>query len=159
MRGRAGVAGLEAMLAEAWAGPAWHGPPLRSIVRELGADLGWRRPAGASHSPWEILLHMAYWEYRVTRRITGVRGRFPRGPANWPAAPDSADEERWVADVALLEGVHAEFMAVVATLTDRDLHRQVGRHTIEESLRGIAAHDLYHGGQMRMLARMRSGER
>lgn len=161
MSGRRGVVQLEGLLREAWAGPAWHGPSLRRIARDLDAGSAWRRPVGASHSPWEILLHLAYWKYRVTRRITGERGpRFPRGPANWPDAPAVADAERWAEDVALLEAMHAELLEVAAGLTDRDLTRQVGRHTVEESLRGMALHDLYHGGQVRLLQRMlEDGER
>lgn len=157
MRGRgerARVAALEVLLAEAWTGPAWHGPSLRSIVRGLDAESAWRRPPGASHSPWEILLHLAYWTHRVAGRINGTRDRFARGPRNWPDAPRSADPVRWKEDVALLEEAHAGLVGTAASLTDRDLERRVGRHTVEESLRGIALHDLYHGGQMRMMERM-----
>ncbi len=155
MRGRAGVAALELLLREAWAGPNWLGPSLRRTVRELDADQAWWRPEGASHSAWDIVLHLAYWKHRVARRMTGGRGpRFARGPANWPAVPDAADPGQWREDVALLEATHSAFVELVQGLTDRDLDRPVGRHTVAESIRGIAAHDDYHGGQIRMLQRM-----
>jgi len=146
---------LEDLLAEAWTGPAWHGPALREVVHSLAPEQAIVRLRDASHSPWALILHAAYWKHRVRCRIANERGsRFARKPSNFPAPPREPDVTRWREDLAGLD-THAEaLLALAATLRDRDLDRPAGRYTVEASLRGIALHDLYHAGQIRMLQRM-----
>jgi len=45
----------------------------------------------------------------------------------------------------------------VARLSDADLGRRIpgGRETVERLVRGVAAHDLYHAGQIQLIKRMR----
>jgi hypothetical protein len=152
---RVRVQALARLLTETWSGPAWHGPALRQVVSGLTPVAASVRPEGASHSPWALVLHTAYWKHRVRCRITGDRGtRFPRTPSNFPAPPHAPDARSWREDLALLDRQHAELVSALRTVDDRDLGRRCGRYTVEASLRGIALHDLYHAGQIRMLQRM-----
>jgi hypothetical protein len=115
------------------------------------------RPGPRRHNVWEITLHAAYWKYAAWRRLAGEkRGSFERRGSNWFRTPAPASETSWRADVALLTRCHRRLRAAVAQLSDADLGRRTpgGRETIGRLVRGIAAHDLYHAGQIQLLKRL-----
>jgi hypothetical protein len=154
-----GVATLLALLDEAFERRSWHGPNLRGALRGLRAARAAWRPAPRRHSAWEIALHAAYWKYAAWRRLTGEkRGSFARAGSNWFPQPTPAGERAWKQDVALLVACHERLRASVARLVDEDLARMTpgGRETIGRLVRGIAAHDLYHAGQVQLLKRLGS---
>ena len=159
MRGREPLVGaaLE-LIDEAFEKKAWHGPNLRGTIRGLSAaDAAWR-PGPGRHSIQELVAHAAYWKYAVRRRLSGdKRGSFTLPGSNWFPRPDRADEAAWRADVRLLGTEHRLLRAVVAGLRDRDLDRAAAGHrtTVRVLVRGIAAHDLYHAGQISLLKRLR----
>ena len=137
---------------------AWHGTNLRGSVRGLSAEQAAWRPAPGRHNIWEIVLHAAYWKYIVRRRITGAReSSFPRQGSNWFPLPASASERDWRSDVALLREEHRKLRAAVAALPPRELGKLSPKRKWkrEEEIFGIAAHDLYHAGQIQLLKRLR----
>jgi uncharacterized damage-inducible protein DinB len=146
------------LIDEAFQKKAWHGPNLRGTIRGLSAAEEAWRPGPGRHSIWELVVHAAYWKYAVRRRLSGEkRGSFALEGSNWFARPDVADDKAWAADVRLLVGEHRRLRAVVAGLRDRDLDHAAAGHrtTVRVLVRGIAAHDLYHAGQIQLLKRLR----
>lgn len=99
---------LLALLDEGFDRKAWHGPNLLGSLRGLSAEQALRRPAPGRHNVWEIAVHCAYWKSIVRRRLDpdSEEERFPRGPRDWPALPDPADEAAWRADLKLLKTEH-----------------------------------------------------
>jgi DinB superfamily len=151
------IASLLALLDEAYDRRSWHGPNLRGSLRGLRAAQASWRPARARHNAWELAVHAAYWKYAAWRRLTGEkRGSFARPGSNWLATPASASEAAWRKDLALLAECHRRLRAAVARLEDAALDRRApgGTETIGRLLRGVAAHDLYHAGQIQLLKRM-----
>jgi uncharacterized damage-inducible protein DinB len=145
---------LLALLDEAYDRQSWHGTNLRGSIRGLSADQAEWRPASRRHSIREIAIHAAYWKYAVRRRLVGdKRGSFPVKGSNWFAADPARS---WAADVALLAGEHKALRAVVAALQDATLDRPLLKNgrTVAFLVRGIAAHDLYHAGQIQLLKRL-----
>jgi uncharacterized damage-inducible protein DinB len=137
---------------------AWHGTTLAGAVRSLLADDALWRPAPRRHCIWDLVLHTAYWKYITRRRLTGSkRGAFPRARSNWPRLPRVPTEAAWEADVALLAEQHALMRAVVAAFPAARLERKPrgGTWTFAEQISGVAAHDLYHAGQIQLLKRLR----
>ncbi|HEY6555440.1 MAG TPA: DinB family protein, partial [Vicinamibacteria bacterium] len=67
-----------------------------------------------------------------------------------------ADPNAWAADIALLTAEHKRLKDAVARLTPADLRRvpKGSRHTVAGLVRGAAAHDLYHAGQIQLLKRL-----
>lgn len=155
------VAILLDLLDEAYDHPAWHGPNLRGALRGLPAATAARTPAGGRNSIWAIALHCAYWKYAVHRKITGegARGSFPRKGSNWLVPPSPPDAAAWRADLALLDEQHRSLRAAVAALAPSTLTERRGTHTVARLVAGIAAHDLYHAGQVRLLIRLAGGKR
>lgn len=138
---------------------SWHGTNLKGSLRGLPAERAAWRPAPGRHNVWEYAVHAAYWKYVVRRQITGEpRGSFPLAGSNFFERPEPgrASEEAWKEDRALLEAEHRKLREAVAGLSDADLKRQPagGATTLLDLLTGIAAHDLYHAGQIQLLKRL-----
>ncbi len=151
------IASLLAQLDEAFDHRSWHGTNLRGSIRGMRAATASARPAPGRHNAWEIAVHAAYWKYAAWRRLTGEkRGTFARAGSNWFASPTPPTEAAWRKDVALLVRYHRQLRAAVAGLRDGDLDRRAagGRETVGRLVRGIAAHDLYHAGQIQLLKRL-----
>jgi len=141
---------------EAFDRRSWHGTNLRGSLRGLReADAKWR-PGAGRHNIWEIAVHAAYWKYAVWRRLTGgKRGQFPHEGSNWFPRPDASGRS-WREDLALLGEMHARLREAVAQLDPAALDRRAkGTVTTAGLVRGIAAHDLYHAGQIQLLKRLR----
>jgi hypothetical protein len=145
-------------LDEAFDKKSWHGPNLRGAIRGVTAAQAAWRPAGDRHNIWELTLHTAYWKYVVRRKILREkRGSFVLAGSNFferpevgtAAAEAAPTEAAWKRDIAILIAEHRKLRDTVEQLPARALTPAV-RHLI----RGAAAHDLYHAGQIRLLRRM-----
>jgi uncharacterized damage-inducible protein DinB len=134
---------------------AWHGPNLRGAVRRVEAALAAWRPAPGRHNVWEIVVHAAYWKYIVRRRLLGEkRGSFPLKGSNWFERP--APDADWHADLALLDETHRSMREAVAALAPAEVHRTPRGSKVSNAqlIAGIAFHDVYHAGQIRVLKRL-----
>lgn len=143
---------LLALLDEAFDKKSWHGPNLRGAIRGVTAEQAEWRPEGDRHNIWELTLHAAYWKYVVRRRILREkRGSFVLPGSNFFARPagDAVSEAAWKKDIAILEAEHRKLRETVAGLADKAF-TPAACHVI----RGAAAHDLYHAGQIRLLRRL-----
>jgi hypothetical protein len=155
--GRAAVSSLLEQLDEAYDRQSWHGTNLRGSLRGLTVDQALWRPAPGRHNAWETVTHAAYWKYAGWRRLTGEkRGSFPHKGSNWFPSPESPTEKDWRDEVALLGEFHRKLREVVAGLSDAGLRRKApgGKETVGRLVRGVAAHDLYHAGQIQLLKRL-----
>jgi uncharacterized damage-inducible protein DinB len=152
---------LLAILARAYDRRSWHGTNLRGSIRGLDLATAAHRPAQGRHNIWELVVHTAYWKYAVWRQLSGEkRGTFPLDGSNWfprPLTPGDGESE-WKRDVALLGQMHAQLAAAVGALSDRDLDRAPRGATVTrfELIAGVAAHDLYHAGQIQLIKRVQS---
>lgn len=136
------------LLDEAFDKKSWHGPNLRGSIRGVTAKQAAWRPGPDRHNIWELALHAAYWKYVVRRRFTREkRGSFALTGSNFFPRPVEDTEAAWKANVDILIGEHRKLRAVVAELAAPS---RAQAHMI----RGVAAHDLYHAGQIRLLRRL-----
>jgi len=153
---------LLAALDEAYDRRSWHGTNLRGSLRGMSVEEAAWRPAPGRHSAWELAVHCAYWKYAVRRRLTGAkRGSFPLAGSSWFPRPEpgGSTEAAWRSDLRLLAAEHRALWEAVAGLAPADLARRPagGRETVAGLVRGVVAHDLYHAGQIQLLARLRPG--
>jgi hypothetical protein len=153
---------LLAIIDQAYNRTSWHGTNLRGSLRRVTpAQAAWR-PSPARHNIWEIAVHAAYWKYAAARRFTGgARGSFPLKGSNWFRRPSAGTRGEalagaWKADLDLLDDMHDVLRRAVACLASRDLARTPPGKTVSNFalLSGIAAHDLYHAGQIQLLKRL-----
>jgi hypothetical protein len=143
---------LTQILNQGYSRKAWHGPNLRQALRGLSAKNAAWRPARGRHNIWEITVHAAYWKYVVRRKLRGdKRGSFALKGSNWfmrPAEGNRSDKA-WYEDLALLDQEHQKLLHAVADIAGGKT-RKIPSHFIF----GVALHDVYHAGQIRLLRRL-----
>ncbi|MBM3773195.1 MAG: DinB family protein [Acidimicrobiia bacterium] len=163
------VSQLLLLIDEAFDHRSWHGTTLSGSLRGLAVPTACARPAAGRHNIWELIVHTAYWKYAVRQRLTGgKRGSFSAGGSNWFVRPvrrrrsdrsargaaTSALSKALAADIRLLVSEHRALREAVARFSDADLNQKVGQDTRAFLIRGIAAHDLYHAGQIQLIKRL-----
>jgi len=151
------VALLLRVIDQAYDQKSWHGTTLRGALRGLTAEEALWRPGPNRHNIWELTLHAAYWKYIVRRRLAGDSvGSFDRKPSNWPDIPQPSDSSTWKCDVSFLESEHRKLRQLVAGLGAAALSVRSPRGvwTAAEEIHGVAAHDLYHTGQIQLIKRL-----
>jgi hypothetical protein len=140
------------LLDEAYEKKTWHGPNLKQALKGVSARQAAWRPGPGRHNIWELTLHAAYWKYAVRRRIEGgKRGSFVLKGSNFFARPEKgkATEAAWSADKKLLQQEHRALRTAIAKV----LPAPRGAKFLRQ-LYGVAFHDLYHAGQIRLLRRL-----
>jgi len=146
---------LLALFEEGYQRKAWHGPNLRQSLKGVTAkQAGWR-PAPGRHNIWELALHSAYWKYDVRRLLDGLnRGSFILKGSNFFTRPEKgkATDAAWRGDLAVLDQEHR----ALAESIRRVLQKPVSGKKLR-MLYGIAFHDVYHAGQIRLLRRLQQG--
>jgi uncharacterized damage-inducible protein DinB len=133
---------------------SWHGPNLRGAIRGLSHVEAAKRPAKGRHNVWELAVHCAYWKYTVRRRLLGEkRGSFPLEGSNWFRRRAKDGAAQWKADVELLDEVHRSLRKAVERFPASQWKQRVkgSRWTYRDTVAGVAAHDLYHAGQIRLV--------
>jgi hypothetical protein len=146
------------LIDEAYDHAAWHGPTLRGSLRGVTETQASWRPRRGRHTIRELTVHAAYWKYAVRRRLMGTtRGSFALRGSNWFAIPRNRS---WKDDLALLADEHRQLRAAIAAYPAVDLSKAIDqkKQTAAFSIRGIAAHDLYHAGQIQLLKRLAAGK-
>jgi hypothetical protein len=140
------------LLDEAYEKKTWHGPNLKQSIKGITAKQAAWRPGPGRHNIWEVTLHAAYWKYAVRRRMDGgKRGSFALKGSNFFIRPEKGNlnEAAWSADKKLLEreqrALHGTAAKVLRTARAAKLLPQ---------LYGVAFHDIYHAGQIRLLRRL-----
>ena len=148
---------LLVLLDTAYDHTSWHGPNLRGSLRGVSLDgAAWRSQAGA-HNVWELLVHAAYWKYVAWRRLTGAkRGSFPLPGSNFIERPVARTSLALRTDLALLDEMHRVLREAAAAVRPADLDKGSAQRGVTKRalLAGVAAHDLYHAGQIQLLKRL-----
>lgn len=147
------------VLDQAYDRPSWHGSNLRASLRGVGPELAAWRPGEGRNSIWDLVLHAAYWKYRVCRWIAAEPpASFGRPGSNFFALPDPPDAAAWRDDRELLDEWHRRLRAEIAAFDGDRLDERAGRDrwTYRDFINGIAAHDLYHAGQIQLLKKLHS---
>src|SRR5690349_13215351 len=143
-----------ALLDEAYENKTWLGPNLKQSLKGVSVVQAAWRPGAGRHNIWELALHSAYWKYALRRRIEGgKRGSFVLKGSNFFSRPEKgkATEKAWRADLALLESEHNALEAAI-----RRVLKTPRAKKMLPALYGVAFHDIYHAGQIRLLRRLMS---
>jgi hypothetical protein len=141
-----------ALIEEGYDKKTWHGPNLRQAIKGVTARKAAWRPGPSRHNIWEEVLHAAYWKYMARRRLqNGKRPSFVLRGGNFFARPEKGKETEaaWRADIAILDNEHHALM--------ESARKALRSGTAKKHLRmlyGVAFHDVYHAGQIRMLRRL-----
>jgi uncharacterized damage-inducible protein DinB len=134
-------------------GEAWHGPALKPLLKDVGAEQASRAPVVGQHSILQLVLHIAYWEEIELRRFLGETVSAPLNTLDdWPSNRKVTDNE-WQAVLARLQASHTAFRKAIEASSDEKLKQQVpGRnHDNYTLLHGTVDHCIYHTAQIALL--------
>lgn len=111
-----------------------------------------RVPAGAPHSLFQLLKHMAYWQDWAVGWLDGKKPPLPNHAAgSWPGGPSPQTRGEW-------EQAVRRFRRGLTGLQQRvrkaELLARRGHTTRLGMLRTMASHNSYHAGQVVMLRQM-----
>jgi hypothetical protein len=93
----------------------------------------------------------------VVRRITGEkRGSFALEGSNFFERPVEMTEKALKADIQLLKRYHKSLLDTVSSMKPSDLDKipMSSKLPNRDVIIGIAAHDIYHAGQIQLLKRL-----
>jgi hypothetical protein len=127
---------------------SWHGPNLCGALRGVDAKSASRCLPGRK-SIWQQALHAAYWKQRVINKLTGSEP-FPRVGSNWPKLPKTITNRAWKDDIELLHSIHGKLRIAIVNLDTKKFHDS----RLRAMLYGVAMHDTYHAGQIRLLRKL-----
>ena len=151
------VAWVHDQVGRGFAGPAWHGPSVRDVLRDLSATAAAAQPVAGAHSIWELVHHITAWKVFIRRRLQGevITGVTPAD--DWPAVVATADAA-WAESLSALDSAHQALLETIAALTPARLGETLASEpgtteTVYTSLLGLVQHDLYHAGQIAILRR------
>ncbi len=144
-------------LDQAFGRRGWHGPTLSAALRGVTpAEARWI-PSPGRNSIWQLALHAAFWKHEVRRRLAPTATEpFPRAPANFPGLPKDPTAAAWKADVTLLKNEQTKLVKLVRRFPAARLSRRFSGtpYVPLEQIAGIAAHDLYHCGQVTLIRKL-----
>lgn len=148
------IASLLHALDRAFDGPGWHGPTLVGATRGMDEAAARWRPAPDAHNAWEYVVHAAYWTYRVLRHVAAdPPAHFDEPGSNFFERP--AERRTLAADRDRLRDWHRQLVEAVEALDPARLDEVAyDDYTVHDVIAGVAAHDAYHAGQIRLLRRL-----
>ena len=132
-------------------GDPWHGDPLWKILQGIPAQTAAARPLPYTHTIWELVSHMTFWEGVVTKRLAGLRAGLVE-EMNFPPTP-AATEENWQKTLDDFRASNRAFREALAKLDPAKLEQLTvaGKRTYYDEAHGIIEHHVYHLGQIAML--------
>ena len=132
-------------------GDAWHGDPIWHILDGISPECAAYRSFPKTHSIWEIVLHMTFWEGVVSRRLQGERASLDEA-LNFPAPP-ATSEANWQKTLGDFRASNQQFRKLLAELNPARLYElsAAGKRTFYEEAHGLIHHNLYHAGQIALL--------
>jgi uncharacterized damage-inducible protein DinB len=135
-------------------GSPWHGDPIWQILDGISAETAAARPLKGSHTIWEIVMHMTFWEGVGTQRLAGQRAGLVE-ELNFPAMP-APTSQNWEQTLGQFRASNQQFRGALAKLDPARLDdlSAAGKRTYYDEAHGVIEHDIYHAGQIALLRKM-----
>jgi uncharacterized damage-inducible protein DinB len=145
------------LLAESYAGPAWHGPSVVESLTGVDSNSALHRVGPHRHSIWELVLHLAHGRHLLIERLLDAKiSDFPRPIQSpwWPVPPADKSESAWLVDRDLLDDYQERLLDTIRSASVDQLARVPERSelTVGRQLLDMALHDTYHAGQIKLIA-------
>ena len=135
-------------------GDAWHGDPVWKILDGISAEQAGTRAHPGSHTIWELVSHMAFWETEVNRRLNNLPARSLE-ELNFPAMPEPT-AENWNSTLGEFRQSNLEFRQTLSQLDPSRLDQPTlgSDKSVYIEVHGVIQHSLYHAGQIALLRKI-----
>ena len=132
-------------------GDAWHGDNVWKILGAVRPEQAFQRGLPESHTIWELVAHMTFWETEVCRRLRSQPGQSEE-ELNFPPMPE-ATNENWRLVLEQFRRSNEEFRSELLKLQDWQLDKPLSsaEKTVYVEVCGVIQHHLYHAGQIAIL--------
>jgi len=123
-------------------------------VDAFPVDLRGKRPAGNTHSPWQVLDHMRITLWDIVEFIRNPKHVSPKWPDEyWPTSPAPANNGSWDESAAAYKQYLSDIVEIVKD-ESIDLYAKIPGGDGQTILREVllaADHNSYHIGQLSLL--------
>ena len=135
---------------------ALSGKGAHVATKDVFSGLGWQaagsKPRRVSHSLYQLLKHMSFWQDWVVQWLKGQSPVVPRhASGSWPAEAGPSNRRDW--DKAVRQYRDA-LVELERGCRGADLSSRRGRKSRLEMLHAIGAHNSYHAGQVAFLRQL-----
>jgi uncharacterized damage-inducible protein DinB len=147
------IARLELQLRRSFEGEAWSGPSLLEALANVTDDQARARPVAQAHTIWELVLHLIGTYNLVLRRMRGDAA--PLSPEeDWPPVPPDTLSP-WHDTVGRLRDLNEQLCRQIREFRAEDLDNPLvnGTSSAYTQFIGVTQHNLYHAGQIVLLAK------
>ena len=128
-----------------------------SAVEDFPTELRGKTPAGAEHSPWQLLEHLRVAQWDILDFSRNPDYKTMKWPEDyWPKNPEPPDDKAW--DKSIRQ-YHADRKTLCSLIEDKsvDLFAKIphgdGQTILREALL-TADHNAYHVGQLVLVRRL-----
>lgn len=123
-----------------------------SVLESLDWELAGKRLGGVSHSLFQLVNHIIYWQEWVVKWLDGKRPRPPKHAAGgWPGKVSPNNRSEWERTVRRF---HNAISALDSRSHQLDLLSKHGKWTHLEMLHIVGSHTSYHVGQVALLRQL-----
>jgi uncharacterized damage-inducible protein DinB len=140
-------------------GRAFHGPAVEEALEGVSAKMAAARVGNASHSIWQIVNHMTFWQDTARSWLQGNTRR-PDPGEDWTEVKDTSDAA-WQETLRKLRRANDELRDEVMVLDESRLEEPIfpQMSKVEVVLHGIIQHNIYHAGQIALLKKLQNSKR
>ena len=126
-------------------------------IKGLPPAMRGKRPAGADHSPWELLEHMRIAQWDILEFSRSAKHVSPKWPDEyWPKTQTPADDKAWAKSVRGFK-TNLKAMCTLVAAKSTDLYDPIphgdGQTMLREALL-VADHNAYHIAQLVLVRRL-----
>ncbi|MCP4179620.1 MAG: DinB family protein, partial [bacterium] len=139
------------MIDDAFSGPAFNGNSLLDTIKSLSLEEAVAKDKDIEKSPWELVLHIAYWKYDIVRRLNPYEPRFPWDQIGWPLLPASLTEMEWKRTIKYLDSINRKLRGIITGFQLNKLNDviDIWNMSYKKVFTFISSHDVYHTAQIR----------
>jgi hypothetical protein len=141
---------------------SFNGPSLRTMLDGLTLEEVTSTDTYEGYSVWGIVLHLLNWKYELAAWLDAPGlPDYPYPKANWPALPENPSQEAWNETLAVMDVVHAAYIAALRDLPPGKLEEKMESWGCAwaEGITWMATHDTYHIAQIRNMGLKHFAER
>jgi uncharacterized damage-inducible protein DinB len=140
---------LVSLLKRSYDRGAWHGPSVKETLETITPDICSKRLPN-THSIIELVAHMTTWRNFVIAKLRGEDYNVT-DEMNFPS------QNNWANAIEQLEETQTKLLSLVERFPIEKLSELVphpdAKYTFYTMINGIIHHDLYHTGQIILIAK------
>jgi uncharacterized damage-inducible protein DinB len=138
---------------EMYDGTPWIDVNLKDTFTKISAAQASAKVLPGRNSIWEIVNHVISWREHVLARLQGKQVKHPETNYFSPVTNTSAAE--WKKTLKRLENSQRKWLRFLKKLKDANLHKTYSDNpqTYYKLIQAIMHHDVYHLGQIVLLAK------